>query len=192
MSTTKGFTLGLITGALLTSGAIGVAAIAMQPIKQRPQRQVIALEAAPRAVQDYLNKDAPGLKGFTGEVITTGDVQVFTFESETALQQVRVALTHSGALLNWGLHDNEAGSAVPAEVREHFAKALPGAQVLDYGLYNTLGNIYTAWVEKDGKGYTLSLSASNGLEIEEMQDWVYKVHKEREAERAAKAQPQGK
>lgn len=192
MSTTKGFTLGLITGTLLTSGVIGVAAIAMQPIKQRPQRQPIALEAAPKAVQDYIKKDAPGVKGFTGEVITTGDVQVFSFESETAPQQVRLSLTQSGALLNWGLHDNEAGNAVPAEVRAHFAQAMPGAKVFDYGLYNTLGNIYTAWIEKDGKGYTLSLSSSNGLEIEEMQEWVHDVHKDREVERAAKAQPQGK
>lgn len=174
MPALRGFAFGLITGGLLVGGALAM----HQPVRTKPKPEPVEWDAVPARVKSYLASQAPSVQGYTATKFATGDTTVYRVLHDQHPNSVDAALTDKGVLLTWRRNHTGWKAAVPQEVKDHFRAAMPEGRVIGYDDYDSVMYMYTALVEHQGKGYKLSLSSVDGLEIEELEDWQWNLYKD--------------
>lgn len=174
MSSLRGFALGVITGGLLVGGALAM----HQPVKTKPKPEPVDWADAPARVKSYLASQVPAVKDFTVTRFSTGDTAVYRAVHDQQPDSIDAALTDKGVLLSWRRNHTGWKANVPQEVKDHVRAAMPEARVIGYNDYDSVMYMYSALVEHKGKGYKLTLSSVDGLEIEEMAEWQWSLYRD--------------
>lgn len=176
MAWSTGFAAGLAAGALC--GGLIAGAVAMtQPIKSTPKPADIAFADMPGPVKSYLKSQTAWLTDGQAKVFETGPAKIYVVDADNGPTAIGAYVTNKGVLLNWKRNHSGLSAVVPQQVKDHFAEAMPDAKLLGYQDYDSVMYIYNAIMEKDGKGYRLSLSSVSGMEIEELPDWQMNAYK---------------